>query len=155
VGGAAGSRAVTPLVDNQIDWASFRATRRALGADFIRILGYFREDGAKSLVAIEAAMRARNPVALVIPAHTLKGESLQFGAETLAALAEEIEMVARHCIEVQEAPDELIERVVRLRPLLEDTLAAFDRECNPLVERRVPGGFGRKTGAGDQGFGPL
>ena len=142
-----------PQVENQIDWAGFLALRRTLGADFIRILGYFREDGVKSLLAIEAAMRARHAAALVIPAHTLKGESRQFGAETLAALAEEIEMTARHCLEVQEAPDELIECVVRLRPLLEDTLAAFDRECNPLVERRIAGSFGRKPVAGDQGVG--
>lgn len=146
---------MTPEVENQIDWSSFRATRRALGADFIRILGYFREDGAKSLIEIEAAMRARSAAGLVIPAHTLKGDALQFGAETLAALAEEIEMTARRCVEMQEAPDELIQGVVRLRPLLENTLAAFDRECNPLVERRIPGGFGRKPVGSDPGFGRI
>jgi histidine phosphotransfer protein HptB len=66
-----------------IDWAAFNQARAELGSDFVRILGYFREDGVKSLDAIEAAMRAKNAAALVRPAHTLKGESRQFGAEPL------------------------------------------------------------------------
>ena len=146
---------MAPEVDNQIDWPGFFAARQALGADFIRILGYFREDGTRSVAAIEAAVRGGDAAAVVIPAHTLKGEALQFGAETLAALAEEIEMVARHCVEVQEAPDELIERVVLLRPLFQQTLDLFDRECSPLVERRGPGGFGRKPLSDGEGFGRL
>ena len=42
----------------------------------------------------EQAMRERNTVALVIPAHTLKGESRQFGAEGVADVAEKIETTA-------------------------------------------------------------
>jgi len=68
-----------------IDWNVFARARTELGAGFIRILGYFREDGVKSLAAIEEAAQAQNAAAMVIPAHTLKGESLQFGAEPLAA----------------------------------------------------------------------
>ena len=33
-----------------IDWAYFEETRRTLGPGFIRILGYFREDGMTSLM---------------------------------------------------------------------------------------------------------
>lgn len=133
-----------------IDWQAFAQVRSELGSGFVRILGYFREDGVKSVAAIEEAMRTRNAAALVIPAHTLKGESLQFGAETLGALAEHIEKVARRCVETRQEPDELIADVVRLRPMFEDTVAQFDREVTPLVERRpVPaqpqGGFGRKS----------
>lgn len=126
-----------------VDWTMFQEARSELGADFVRILGYFREDGAKSVTQIETAMRGAIAAALVLPAHTLKGESRQFGAEPLAALAEEIEVVARRCVEMHQAPDELIEKVVRLRPLFEETLALFDRETNPLVERRPA--FGRKA----------
>lgn len=137
-----------------VDWPSFFAARQELGADFIRILGYFREDGTKSVAAIEEAMRARNAAAMILPAHTLKGESRQFGADPLADIAEEIEAVARHCVEIHEAPDELLPRVVELRPLFEATLSAFERECNPLVERRT--GFGRrKSTANNQGFGRI
>ncbi|MDP3782618.1 MAG: Hpt domain-containing protein, partial [Sphingopyxis sp.] len=35
-----------------VDWDEFRATRTQLGAAFVRILGYFREDGTKSVAAI-------------------------------------------------------------------------------------------------------
>ena len=84
-----------------IDWVHFEKSRAELGPGFIRILSYFREDGAKSIAAIEQAMHEQNTVALVIPAHTLKGESRQFGAEALAVVAESIEQTARFCIEFQ------------------------------------------------------
>lgn len=126
-----------------VDWTAFRQARHELGADFVRILGYFREDGVKSVAAIEEAMRARNATALVRPAHTLKGEARQFGAEPLADLAEEIEIVSRRCVELKTSPDELIPQVVRLRPMFEATLDLFDRETNPLVERRPA--FGRRA----------
>ena len=122
-----------------IDWDEFRATRTQLGAAFVRILGYFREDGIKSVAAIEDAMRARDPRGLVMPAHTLKSEARQFGAERLGALAEDIEVFARHCIESQTSPEEYLPRVVTLRPLFEETLGALEREANPLVQRRTPG----------------
>lgn len=134
-----------------VDWTVFARARGELGAAFVRILGYFREDGVKAVSAIEQAIRDRSAAALVLPAHTLKGESRQFGAEPLAALAEEIETVARRCVEAREAPDELIERAVELRPLFEATLQLFDREVSPVVERRAPGGFGRRATPG--GFG--
>jgi HPt (histidine-containing phosphotransfer) domain-containing protein len=133
-------------VASLIDWNAFNQARSLLGSDFVRILGYFREDGVKSVSAIEEAMRNKNSAALVRPAHTLKGEARQFGAEPLGALAEVIEMTARRCVELQTTPDELIPEVVKLRPLFETTLQLFDRETNPLMERRpVAGGFGRRA----------
>ena len=53
---------------NQADLAKSRAE---LGSAFVRILSYFREDGEKAISAIEQAIRERNAVALVTPAHTL------------------------------------------------------------------------------------
>ncbi|CAN5246032.1 hypothetical protein BH09PSE3_BH09PSE3_13820 [soil metagenome] len=135
-----------------IDWASFSSARSELGAEFVRILGYFREDGVKSVAAIEDAMRASDAVAMVIPAHTLKGEASQFGAEALADLAEKIETIARQSIEWRQNPDEALPDVVQLRALFDETLAAFERETNPLVERR---GFGRKVESANQRFGQL
>ena len=133
-----------------IDWNAFNEARAELGADFVRILGYFREDGVKSLDTIEEAMRNKNSAALVLPAHTLKGEARQFGAEPLAAIAEQIEMTARRCVELHMTPEELIPEVVKLRPMFETTLQLFDRETNPLVERR-PTGFGRRAVFGRAG----
>ncbi|RUN78288.1 Hpt domain-containing protein [Sphingomonas sp. TF3] len=126
-----------------IDWNVFTRARAELGAGFVRILGYFREDGVKSVAAIETAMRARNAAAMVIPAHTLKGEARQFGAEPLAILAERIEAIARDCVENRDTPDEALEDIVALRPLFEQTLAKLERESNPLVERRPT--FGRRA----------
>ncbi|MEY4269618.1 MAG: hypothetical protein RLZZ58_834 [Pseudomonadota bacterium] len=129
-----------------IEWTEYRAIRAQLGASFVRILGYFREDGTKSVAAIEAAMRDASAIGLVIPAHTLKGEARQFGAEKLAMLAEEIEVFARQCVERQLSPDEYLPKVVKLRPLFEATLDALERESNPLVQRRPVSGFGRAAG---------
>ena len=127
-----------------VDWRAYSAARAELGTGFVRILGYFREDGIKSVEAVEAAMRATNAAAMVIPAHTLKGEARQFGAEPLADLAEQIESLARDCVEQQDTPDEALEPVARLRPLFDQTLSLLEREANPLVQRK-PGGFGRRV----------
>ncbi len=127
-----------------IDWTVFARSRAELGAGFVRILGYFREDGVKSVAAIEAAMRAQNAAGMVIPAHTLKGESLQFGAEPLGALAEKIEVIARDCVENRDTPEQALSDIVKLRPLFDATLAVLERESNPLVERRPV--FGRRAG---------
>jgi len=132
--------------DPLVNWAVFAQSRTELGANFVRILGYFREDGVKSVSQIEDAMRVQNAAAMVIPAHTLKGESLQFGAEVLGELAEEIETIARLCVERQDTPSNALEHVVRLRPLFESTLQMLEREANPLVERRPA--FGRRSLAG-------
>lgn len=135
-----------------VNWTDFSRTRAELGGEFLRILGYFREDGDKSIAAVEQAFRARNAVALITPAHTLKGESAQFGAYRLSAMAEEIEMVARRCVEFRESPEELIETIVALRPCFTETMALLDRDANPLAARR-PAVFGRRAEAPIQGFG--
>jgi histidine phosphotransfer protein HptB len=137
-----------------VDWVHFEQSRRELGAGFIRILGYFREDGAKSLAAIETAMREQNTVGLVIPAHTLKGEARQFGAEPLAATAERIEQSARISIETKSFPNELITDVVKLRKQWQQTIELFDKATNPLLSRApTAGAFGRKIT--NQGFGRI
>ncbi|PZU58421.1 MAG: histidine phosphotransferase [Sphingobium sp.] len=135
-----------------IDATRVSQARAEMGSGFVRILGYFKEDGIKSVRAIEDAMRQRNPAALVIPAHTLKGESYQFGAQRLGQMAEEIEMVARRCVEYRESPEELIETVVALRGCFSETIATLESDSSPLVQRRAT--FGRKADAGP-GFGRL
>jgi histidine phosphotransfer protein HptB len=136
-----------------VDWTYFEKSRTELGPGFIRILSYFKEDGTKSIAQIEAAMRAQDTTALVLPAHTLKGESRQLGAEPLAAIAELIETTARFCMESHRFPDELVPQVVELRKLFDQTIELFDKATNPLVSRAAPGGFGRKVS--NQGFGRI
>jgi HPt (histidine-containing phosphotransfer) domain-containing protein len=136
-----------------VDWAHFERSRAELGSGFIRILGYFREDGEKSIAQIEQAMREENTTALVIPAHTIKGESRQLGAEPMAKIAELIESTARLCVETHRFPDELVPQVVELRRLFQQTVELFDKATNPLMTRASPGGFGRKVT--NQGFGRI
>jgi HPt (histidine-containing phosphotransfer) domain-containing protein len=137
-----------------VDWTYFEKTRAELGGGFIRILGYFREDGIKSLGQIEAAMHEQNSVALVLPSHTLKGEARMFGAGKLADVAESIENVARSCIETRRFPDEIIPEVVELRRLFSATVELFDKATNPLLTRAPPqGAFGRKSA--NQSFGRI
>jgi HPt (histidine-containing phosphotransfer) domain-containing protein len=162
---------VSVETSNLVDGPALARAKAELGTGFARILGYFREDGIKSLTALEEAVRKANAVAMVIPAHTLKGEARQFGALALATLAEKIEDRARLCIEHHDSPEAAIEDVVALRPVLLQTLALLEREAGvtpvamppatvmpaapvapafvppPLPGRpRGPGGFGRKIG---------
>ena len=148
-------RALSDEQPNIVDWALFEKNRTELGPGFIRIISYFREDGAKSLAQIEQAMREENATALVLPAHTIKGEARQLGAEPLAVVAELIEKTARLCIETHRFPDELVPEVVQLRKLFSETVDLFDKATNPLLTRAQPGpaGFGRKVG--NQGFGRI
>jgi histidine phosphotransfer protein HptB len=139
---------------NTIDWVYFEKSRTELGPGFIKILSYFKEDGVKSIGQIEDAMREQNTTALVMPAHTLKGEARQLGAEPLAKIAELIETTARFCIESHRFPDELVPQVVELRKLFDQTVELFEKATNPLVSRTpAPGGFGRKVS--NQGFGRI
>jgi HPt (histidine-containing phosphotransfer) domain-containing protein len=144
---------VADEVRDIVDWVHFEKSRAELGPGFIRILSYFKEDGIKSIGQIEQAMHEQNTTALVIPAHTLKGESRQLGAEPLAKIAELIETTARFCIENHRFPDELVPEVVQLRKLFEQTIELFDKATNPLVSRTGQGGFGRKVN--NQGFGRI
>jgi HPt (histidine-containing phosphotransfer) domain-containing protein len=142
-------------VQEMVDWVQFERSRAELGPGLIRILGYFREDGVKSLGQIEQAMREQNTAALVIPAHTLKGEARQLGAEPLAKIAELIETTARFCVESRRFPDELVPEVVELRRTFDQTVDLFDKATNPLLSRSRPqqAGFGRK--ANNQDFGRI
>ena len=136
-----------------VDWAHFEKSRSELGPGFIRILSYFREDGAKAISQIEQAMRDENTTALVLPAHTIKGESRQLGAEPLAKIAELIETTARLCVETHRFPDELVPEVVEMRNLFNQTVELFEKATNPLVSRGPTTGFGRKVS--NQGFGRI
>ena len=135
-----------------IDWAEFSRMRTELGANFVRILGYFLEDGEKAVSAIATAMQARDAAAMVLPAHKLKSEARQFGAEMLGALAEEIEDAGRYALETRLFPDHILPQVARLKPLYQQTIVALEEATNPLQQRRA-GGFGR--GPSNQEFGRL
>jgi HPt (histidine-containing phosphotransfer) domain-containing protein len=134
-----------------VDWVEFGRMRTELGADFIRILGYFREDGEKSVERIEQAMQRRDAAGLVIPAHTMKTEARQFGAYKLGDLAEDIEHAGRRALESRLFPDQILPQVAALRSLYLRTMELFQQETNPLVAR----GPGAARAASNQEFGRL
>ena len=107
-----------PLVND----AELAQARALLGTGLARIIGYFREDGVKSISQLEEALNDRNAAAMVIPAHTLKGESRQFGARRLGDIAEVIENTARRCIEQHIEPDEVAGEIAMLRGCFVETL---------------------------------
>ena len=129
--------------DDIVDWATFTSVRAELGANFIRILGYFREDGEKAVAKIEEAMHARDATAMVLPAHTMKSEAKQFGAMPLSLIAEEIEAVARRSVETPLPPDAILPQVAKLPPLYEPTIPLLEQRANPLQTRR-PTALGRR-----------
>ena len=138
--------------DPVVDWSVFQQARAELGPGFVRILGYFEEDGEKSVAKIEDAMRRKDAAALVIPAHTLKSEARQFGAEPLGELAEEIEVAARRAIESRLFPDELLPKVASLRTLYQTTIELLQKVANPLAQRRPSS---NRSDASNQDFGRI
>jgi HPt (histidine-containing phosphotransfer) domain-containing protein len=132
-----------------VDWSKFSQMRTELGANFVRILGYFREDGEKSVTRIEQAMHGRDIAAIVLPAHTMKAEARQFGAQPLADLAEEIEMAGRRALELHIFPDDILPQVAKLRPLYHRTIGLLEDETNPLRQRG--GAFGKRPSNQDFG----
>lgn len=137
--------------DDVVDWAEFSRLRAELGANFVRILGYFREDAEKAVEAIALAMQNRDATALVLPAHKVKSEARQFGAEALGSLCEEIEDAGRHAVETRIFPDYLLPQVAQLKPLYQKTIDALEEATNPLQQRHASG----PRFAGNQGFGRL
>jgi HPt (histidine-containing phosphotransfer) domain-containing protein len=136
-----------------VDWAKFARMRAELGANFVRILSYFREDGEKAVARIEEAVNQRDAAGLVLPAHTMKAEARQFGAEVLADLAEIIETAGRRAIEARLFPDDIIPQVAQLRPLYGRTIVMLEDETNPLAQRRGGNAFGKR--ASNQDFGRI
>jgi HPt (histidine-containing phosphotransfer) domain-containing protein len=64
--------------------------------DFVdEIADTYREDTPVQLEAIATAVEAGDAAALVAPAHTLKSSSASVGAMRVAALAQELEALAR------------------------------------------------------------
>ena len=141
---------MSDMTEQAIDRAKLNQLKAELGGNFDRILGYYREDGARTIAAIAGALDDRSAVALVRPAHTLKGESLQFGAVALALVAERIEKAARDAVERHSFPTTIDADVARLPELFTQALAVFDREAQSSPVRKAMG-FGRKVGFGLRG----
>jgi HPt (histidine-containing phosphotransfer) domain-containing protein len=108
--------------------ADLAEARREMGTALTRILGYYKHDGVRSIGDMERAMHERDAAAMVLPAHSMKGESRQLGAYCLAELAQHLETTARHCLEERIAlPDDLASEVALLQPLFHETVECLER----------------------------
>lgn len=125
------------LTDAVIVWDTYRATRDALGAGFMRELSYFREGGLASVEAMERAMRDASAVDLIDPADRLADQARMFGADQLADACEAIAVFGLQCVEHHDTPEEYLPNVVAVRPLFLQSLAALEAESNPLAQRRA------------------
>ena len=83
-----------------IDAASFRDLQQAAGEDFVaELVATYLEEAPKMLAAMRAALAAGDVDAFRRVAHSLKSNSLTFGAQGLAALARTLETTAKEAVE--------------------------------------------------------
>lgn len=79
-----------------IDKNIFHALKESTGEDFIiELIDTFLEDTPSQLEQLRTALAAQNAEAFRRAAHTLKSNAATFGANQLAALARELEMMGR------------------------------------------------------------
>ncbi len=126
-----------------VDMKAFEEIRALMGPRLITTINYFKEDGNKAVSTIEQAQRAGDASAMIMPAHTLKTEARQLGANALGDTCYQIEVDARRCVEIQETPDDLLVPVAKLRQLFRETVEIFERETNPIQVRPQKKVFGR------------
>ena len=108
----------------EIDMTTFNELKQLSGADFIsELIDTFLEDGPKLISQMKAALQARDTESFRRAAHSLKSNSATFGANHLAALAKELEMIGRE--------NKLSEAGNRLT-VLEETYQSIAKELQSL-----------------------
>ena len=76
-----------------IDLATYRELQDTAGADFVaELVGTFLEEAPAMLAELRAARAAADADRFRRAAHSLKSNSLAFGAKALGALARELEL---------------------------------------------------------------
>jgi HPt (histidine-containing phosphotransfer) domain-containing protein len=86
-------------VDEVIDLATFRALQDSAGADFVsELVDAYLEEAPKMLGTLRASLAARDEDAFRRAAHSLKSNSMTFGATTLAAMARNLELTAHEVV---------------------------------------------------------
>lgn len=82
-----------------LDMGLFEDARNLLGQKFTKLLRYFIEDAQAYLDQIDSAVAEKDASMAVIPAHSLKSSSYQFGAVAMSITAAETEEEARRLVE--------------------------------------------------------
>jgi HPt (histidine-containing phosphotransfer) domain-containing protein len=81
--------------ESAVNVATFRALQESAGAEFVaELVDAFLEEAPRMLEALSASQRARDVDAFRRTAHSLKSNSLTFGADALGAIARELELTA-------------------------------------------------------------
>jgi PAS domain S-box-containing protein len=108
-----------------IDRKKFEEFRQAMGADFIgEIIAIFNEDAPKLLQDLKQALISNDADLFRRSAHSLKSNSAQFGAMSLAEMAKELEVLGK-----EGRLTEVSEKVARLEAEYEIVREAL-RELN-------------------------
>ena len=107
-----------------IDKVTFDELKQISGEDFINeLIDTFLEDTPKMIAEIKSAHAANNAEVFRRAAHSMKSNALTFGADQLAALAKELEMIGKE--------NRLIETGDRLKSM-EEAYASVRDELNRL-----------------------
>jgi HPt (histidine-containing phosphotransfer) domain-containing protein len=87
-----------------IDAATFRELQQAAGEDFVaELVATYLEEAPKMLASLRSALAAGDVDAFRRAAHSLKSNSLTFGAQGLAGLARTLETTAKEVVERADA----------------------------------------------------
>ena len=83
-----------------VDPATFRALQESAGAEFVaELVDTFLQEGPRMQDELRAAQAARSVDRFRRAAHSLKSNSLTFGATRLGAMARELELSAAAAVE--------------------------------------------------------
>jgi signal transduction histidine kinase/CheY-like chemotaxis protein len=127
---AAGLPALPEAEKYGIDTHAFQVASSILGAKLPIVLSYYLEDAEGYITRIAEALENADPNGAVIPAHTLKSSSRQFGVMRLADLASLAETQARNL-----PGGEALEAI---EPVLHEMREAFNT-ARPFFEAAAAG----------------
>jgi HPt (histidine-containing phosphotransfer) domain-containing protein len=108
------------MSDATIDAATFAELQDSAGADFVKeLVQTFLEEAPAMLAELRQALAAGQADAFRRAAHSLKSNSLTFGALALAALARELELGGLDAARRPDALDPLLAEYDRVARALE------------------------------------
>jgi histidine phosphotransfer protein HptB len=108
----------------ELDMAAFEELKQMSGEDFIgELIDTFLEDSPKLVAEMKAALKAQDADSFRRAAHSLKSNSATFGANHLAQLSRDLEMIGKE--------NRLSDAEPRL-PALEEALQRASSELKDL-----------------------
>ena len=109
------------MTDGPIDQATFTELQDTAGADFVQeLVQTFLEDAPRMLGELREALAAGNADAFRRAAHSLKSNSLTFGALTLGAMAREQELGGLAAAQQSNTLDALAQEYARVADALRE-----------------------------------